>query len=164
MRRRRNGQRHTRRRRARRANMMPIHFSKQRAVLREARRLAPASRSGSLEQYKNNVKREFQRKRVGFRRISDYDSESAGETALRMSTLLVQQYLNELADLKRVSGDRRESVVREAFKTLLKGWGRARVLHQARAGEYVPRLTPGLRFDAKETTVLAIKTGIFPRE
>ena len=35
-----------------------------------------------------------------------------------MSTLLVQQYLNELADLKRVSGDRRESVVREAFKSL----------------------------------------------
>lgn len=45
-----------------------------------------------------------------------------------MSTLLVQQYLNELADLKRVSGDRRESVVREAFKSLLKGWGRARDL------------------------------------
>ncbi|MBL8664639.1 MAG: hypothetical protein JNM29_17535, partial [Candidatus Odyssella sp.] len=45
-----------------------------------------------------------------------------------MSTLLVQQYLNELADLKRVSGDRRESVVREAFKSLLKVWGRSRNL------------------------------------
>lgn len=37
-----------------------------------------------------------------------------------MSTLLVQQYLDERADLVRVSGDRRESVVREAFKSLLR--------------------------------------------
>jgi predicted helicase len=41
-----------------------------------------------------------------------------------MSQLLVQQYLNHLATLKRVSGTTRESVVREAFKDLLKGWGR----------------------------------------
>ena len=42
-----------------------------------------------------------------------------------MSQLLIQQYLNELQDLRRVSGTHRESVVREAFKDLLKGWGRA---------------------------------------
>ena len=41
-----------------------------------------------------------------------------------MSQLLVQTYLNDLSDLKRVSGSVRESVVREAFKTLLKNWGR----------------------------------------
>jgi predicted helicase len=46
----------------------------------------------------------------------------------RMSQLLIQQYLNELSDLRRVSGTSRESVVREAFKTLLKGEGRARDL------------------------------------
>src|ERR1700687_4232950 len=43
-----------------------------------------------------------------------------------MSQLLIQQYLNELSDLRRVSGTARESVVREAFKTLLKDWGNAR--------------------------------------
>ncbi len=41
-----------------------------------------------------------------------------------MSQLLIQQYLNQLATLKRVSGSSRESVVREAFKDLLKGWAR----------------------------------------
>jgi hypothetical protein len=41
-----------------------------------------------------------------------------------MSQLLIQHYLNELETLKRVSGTSRESVVREAFKTLLKDWGR----------------------------------------
>lgn len=45
-----------------------------------------------------------------------------------MSQLLIQQYLNELSDLRRVSGTARESVVREAFKSLLKGWGRTRDL------------------------------------
>ena len=42
-----------------------------------------------------------------------------------MSQLLIQQYLNHLAALRKVSGTTRESVVREAFKDLLKGWGRA---------------------------------------
>jgi len=37
-----------------------------------------------------------------------------------MSQLLIQQYLNQLAILKKVSGTQRESVVREAFKDLLK--------------------------------------------
>ena len=42
-----------------------------------------------------------------------------------MSQILIQQYLNELQDLRRVAGTTRESVVREAFKDLLKGWGRS---------------------------------------
>lgn len=42
-----------------------------------------------------------------------------------MSQHLIQQYLNQLSDLRRVSGTGRESVVREAFKDLLKGWGRS---------------------------------------
>ena len=41
-----------------------------------------------------------------------------------MSQLLIQQYLNNLQDLRKVSGTNRESVVREAFKDLLKGYGR----------------------------------------
>jgi hypothetical protein len=45
-----------------------------------------------------------------------------------MSQLLIQDYLNELQTLRRVSGTSRESVVREAFKTLLKDWGRSRDL------------------------------------
>ncbi|HET9835081.1 MAG TPA: type ISP restriction/modification enzyme [Rhodanobacteraceae bacterium] len=42
-----------------------------------------------------------------------------------MSSVLIQQYLAELARLRQVGGTHRESVVREAFKDLLKGWGRA---------------------------------------
>ncbi len=42
-----------------------------------------------------------------------------------MSQLLIQHYLNELQTLRRVSGTSRESAVREAFKTLLKDWGRS---------------------------------------
>ena len=45
-----------------------------------------------------------------------------------MSQLLIQRYLNELQTLRRVSGTSRESVVREAFKTLLKDWGKSRDL------------------------------------
>lgn len=45
-----------------------------------------------------------------------------------MSQLLIQRYLNELDVLRRVSGTQRESVVREAFKTLLKEWGRGKGL------------------------------------
>lgn len=41
-----------------------------------------------------------------------------------MSQLLIQQYLNDLANLKRVSGSTREGVVSEAFKDLLKGYAR----------------------------------------
>jgi hypothetical protein len=45
-----------------------------------------------------------------------------------MSQLLIQRYLNDLQTLRRASGTSRESVVREAFKTLLKDWGRSRDL------------------------------------
>jgi hypothetical protein len=47
---------------------------------------------------------------------------------VRLSQLLIQHYLNELHTLRRVSGTKRESVVREAFKSLLKDWGRSRDL------------------------------------
>jgi hypothetical protein len=50
----------------------------------------------------------------------DSDSNPRGNV---VSHVLIQHYLNELSDLKRVSGSKREMVVREAFKTLLKGWG-----------------------------------------
>lgn len=50
---------------------------------------------------------------------------STGVVFPSVSQLLIQQYLNNLEDLRKVSGTRRESVVREAFKDLLKGWGRA---------------------------------------
>ena len=42
-----------------------------------------------------------------------------------MSQLLIQHYLNQLADLRKVSGTNREMVVREAFKDLLKGYARS---------------------------------------
>src|SRR5258708_781265 len=42
-----------------------------------------------------------------------------------MSQLLVQQYLNELSDLRRASGTTREGVVSEAFKGLLKGYAKS---------------------------------------
>jgi len=42
-----------------------------------------------------------------------------------MSKLLIQNYLAELAKLRQIGGTHRESVVREAFKDLLKGWARA---------------------------------------
>src|SRR3990172_1541379 len=45
-----------------------------------------------------------------------------------MSQVLIQQYLNNLRDLRKVSGTTRESVVREAFKDLLKGWARSQDL------------------------------------
>jgi hypothetical protein len=41
-----------------------------------------------------------------------------------MSQVLIHQYLAQLDLLKKVSGTNRESVVREAFKDLLKGWGK----------------------------------------
>ena len=41
-----------------------------------------------------------------------------------MSQLLIGQYLNQFSSLNKVSGSQRESVLREAFKDLLKAWGR----------------------------------------
>jgi hypothetical protein len=40
-----------------------------------------------------------------------------------VSKHLINNYLNDLATLKKVSGEHRESIVSEAFKTLLKDWG-----------------------------------------
>lgn len=45
-----------------------------------------------------------------------------------MSQHLIGRYLNELSDLRRASGRGNESIVREAFKTLLKDWGRSKDL------------------------------------
>ncbi|MGH8040934.1 MAG: type ISP restriction/modification enzyme [Rudaea sp.] len=45
-----------------------------------------------------------------------------------MSRLLIQHYLAELSKLRQVGGTHRESVVREAFKDLLKGWARSHEL------------------------------------
>lgn len=42
-----------------------------------------------------------------------------------MSQHLIQQYLNELSDLRRASGTTREGVVGEAFKDLLKGYAKS---------------------------------------
>ena len=42
-----------------------------------------------------------------------------------MSQLLITQYHNELDKIKKVSGNHRETIVREAFKHLLKQWGEA---------------------------------------
>jgi hypothetical protein len=42
-----------------------------------------------------------------------------------MSQVLIHKYPTELAKLRQVGGTHRESVVREAFKDLLKAWGRA---------------------------------------
>lgn len=40
-----------------------------------------------------------------------------------MSRQLINEYRGELDKLRQVSGSRRESVLREAFKDLLKRWG-----------------------------------------
>jgi hypothetical protein len=57
--------------------------------------------------------------------LSYQDDRHPGSFRASMSQLLIQQYLNQLAILKMVSGTQRESVVREAFKDLLKGWARS---------------------------------------
>jgi predicted helicase len=54
-----------------------------------------------------------------------------------MSQLLINDYLNDLATLKRVSGTQRESVVREAFKDLLKKWGRSQNLVSIAEHEFI---------------------------
>ncbi|HZW86612.1 MAG TPA: type ISP restriction/modification enzyme [Gallionella sp.] len=41
-----------------------------------------------------------------------------------MSKLLINDYLNQLDVIKKVSGSSRETIVREAFKDLLKAWGK----------------------------------------
>ncbi|WP_082637640.1 type ISP restriction/modification enzyme [Bradyrhizobium retamae] len=54
-----------------------------------------------------------------------------------MSQHLINQYLGDLDRLRRVSGVNRESVVREAFKDLLKAWGRSRELQFIPEHEYI---------------------------
>jgi hypothetical protein len=41
-----------------------------------------------------------------------------------MSQVLINQYLAELDRIRKVSGSQRETIVREAFKDLLKAWGK----------------------------------------
>ena len=41
-----------------------------------------------------------------------------------MSQILINDYLNQLDIIKKVSGSQRETIVREAFKDLLKAWGK----------------------------------------
>jgi hypothetical protein len=57
--------------------------------------------------------------------LQRYRRARESEWEPRVGQLLIQHYLNELHTLRRVSGTTRESVVREAFKTLLKDWGKA---------------------------------------
>jgi hypothetical protein len=41
-----------------------------------------------------------------------------------MSQILINEYLKQLDIIKKVSGSKRETIVREAFKDLLKAWGK----------------------------------------
>ncbi len=45
-----------------------------------------------------------------------------------MSQVLIHEYLAELSRLKQASGSSRETIVREAFKDLLKAWGKSQDL------------------------------------
>ena len=45
-----------------------------------------------------------------------------------MSQVLIQNYFRELADIRRMTASTNETVLREAFKTLLKDWGRTQGL------------------------------------
>lgn len=54
-----------------------------------------------------------------------------------MSQLLINAYLADLDRLKKVSGSKRESVIREAFKDLLKAWGKSLDLQFIPEHEYI---------------------------
>jgi hypothetical protein len=49
----------------------------------------------------------------------------AGKLCPPNRQLLIQQYLNQPATLKKASGSQRESVIPEAFRDPLKGWARS---------------------------------------
>lgn len=72
-----------------------------------------------------------------------------------MSHLAISKYLNELSDLRKVSGSARETVVREAFKDLLKAMGRARELvfipehHIATSGKTYISVDGALLYDVR---------------
>ncbi len=51
-----------------------------------------------------------------------------GEGSKTISKALINEYRADLDRLRAVSGSRRESVLREAFKDLLKKWGRTHEL------------------------------------
>jgi hypothetical protein len=55
-----------------------------------------------------------------------------------LSRQLINEYRGELDRLKSVSGSRRESVLREAFKDLLKRWGKSQDLIFIPEHEYIP--------------------------
>ena len=46
-----------------------------------------------------------------------------------MSQLLINEYLRDLAEIRKDSGSKNEGAVSEAFKDLLKRWGRQQKLH-----------------------------------
>ena len=77
-----------------------------------------------------------------------------------MSQLLIQQYLNQLAILKMVSGTQRESVVREAFKDLLKAWGARTISYSCPSIRLRPRpMRTGATSTAHCSTTLRMPFG-----
>ena len=54
-----------------------------------------------------------------------------------MSQLLINAYLADLHRLRQVSGSKRESVIREAFKDMLKAWGKTLDLQFIPEHEYI---------------------------
>src|SRR5690348_10121389 len=60
-----------------------------------------------------------------------------GEAGERVSRQLITEYRSELDRIHAASGSKRESVVREAFKDLLKRWGKSRDLIFLAEHEYI---------------------------
>jgi hypothetical protein len=60
-----------------------------------------------------------------------------------MSQFLIQQYLNDLSDLRKASGTTREGVVSEAFKDLLKGYAKSHDLIFLTSMNYRSRMATG---------------------
>ena len=56
-------------------------------------------------------------------KLSDGRLES-GNHRRNMSQILINDYLKQLDIIRRASGSARETIVREAFKDLLKAWGK----------------------------------------
>jgi hypothetical protein len=51
-----------------------------------------------------------------------------GHQRSAMTQHLIQKFLNDLYDLKKITGKNRETQIREAFKDMLKAWGRSQDL------------------------------------
>jgi hypothetical protein len=64
-------------------------------------------------------------------------AESSASGAGNVSQLLINAYLADLHRLRQVSGSKRESVIREAFKDLLKAWGKTLELQFIPEHEYI---------------------------